>query len=264
MNIVVPKIGRGKPIYKQKIFGDVLYSNNYLIGKTGSGKTILLYNFLRNLDKRSNVFIFSSTVEIDPVYKEIQEMLTNKGVVNLSFTSLVNEDGNVLEGFLNSFSDQPREEDEIVEKKEPQICCFNSSDASGPDKSRRKKKKKIYPNDTAENILIFDDLNKGITRNEQFVNLLKKSRHYKCRTYIMSQMLRGITPDSFEQLHYCYIFGGLSLKDLKTLYERVNLSINFERFLKIYKELTLEPHSWMRIDCRKGYIINSKFKIVKT
>jgi hypothetical protein len=253
----------GKELFKE------LYANIFIAGKKKSGKTMLLYNIL-NLcaNKSTKVFLFSPTINKDPTYKAIQDMLNSKGIPFETFEHFIDPEDNsdLIERFIKNaktrdeeegrespinrkyvpieeakilFGDElPREE---IAKREAERVKKEAKE-----KAKRAKKKsrgKLAP----AYILVFDDLGIDL-RKKSISQLLIKNRHYLCKTIILSQWLTYLTPSAIRQLDYAILFGEFPEDKLKDLHQKLDLSNTIEKFKKIYNNATEKKYNFLVID----------------
>jgi hypothetical protein len=99
-----------------------------------------------------------------------------------------------------------------------------------------------------EYIIVFDDLSTEL-KSKSLVGLLKKNRHFKAKIIIASQYYLDLLPESRKQMDYFLLFKSQSLDKLQAIYKDADLSIDYETFLKLYKDATEEKYSFLYIDC---------------
>lgn len=247
-----------------------LYSNIYIAGRKKSGKTQLLYNILdRCANKSTKVMLFSATVNKDATYKEIIKMLDKKGIDHCEFEHFITEE---KEDLLAAFIQQAKEENaEEVEQVVPptsrkyvpieearilfgnelpkNVCDAKNAqeEAAKAEAVAKKKKKKKKGLLSPEYILCFDDLGDDL-RKRAVSQLLIKNRHYKCKVIILSQWITYLPPTAIRQLDYALLFGGFADDKLEDLHLKLDLSVPFEEFEKIYRKATEKKYSFLTID----------------
>jgi len=269
---IKPIITSEQPIDKiggYKLFPEP-YCNVAIIAKKKSGKTSVLYNCLEKCaNKNTHVWLFSSTIHRDSTYKAILEMLERKKCQVSTFTHFLEEGGNILEEIINELksangdSGEPIE-NEVVEGggvydrlQTTQKCKVKfGGEKSEEDlakeeerkyikEEKKKKKKTLYP----EHIFCFDDLGSDM-RNKALSQLLKTNRHFKSKVFMLGHTLTDLEPSSRKQLDYALIFKSFSEDKLKDLYRDLDLSLDFENFIKAYHYATTQPYCFLYISTK--------------
>jgi hypothetical protein len=232
-----------------------LYSNTLLIARKKSGKSTTINHLLKNtIDDRTTVYIFCSTAHIDKTWLAIQKMLKRRGIVFNVFTSVIENGVNVLETILETLAIKTPEEPtkSIIPPPPPHpICLFD--DMPNPDEP--KKKKKIpwtYKYDVPEHYFILDDLAQYELRGNTISDLFKKNSHYHCKTAVSSQHSIHLTPATYSQTDYVYIWKGFSRHYMDKIYENLKLSCEPDEFFRLYEFLTQKTYSFMNVDIKEG------------
>ncbi len=214
------------------------YANIFLLAKKKSGKTNTIFKILKaSTGRNTKIIIFSSTVSKDPNWIHIQKFFKNKKTSIQQFTSIKEDRVNHIQEILKNF------QDEIVDSKEekPKLELFSFEELT----DNPKKENKLAP----EYIFVFDDI--GNELQDKFVSqLLKTNRHYKSKVIISSQYLNDLTPQSRKQIDYMLLFKGQPVDKLKTIHEDLDLATEFNVFLTLYNNATLEKFCFLYIDCR--------------
>ena len=229
-----------------------LYSNIYICSKRRSGKTTLIYNILKHcVSKRTNVVFFCSTIHRDSTYKLILEMLEKKKVNVVSYDHFIEGKENVLNTILEELNKSLEEEEEEKERikqdklePKPKMELFPKEE---PKERKERKPKKLAP----EYVFIFDDLGNDL-RHPSITQLAKVSRHYKCKLIFSSQYIHDLSNSCIKNLDYTLIFKSFNREKLLTLYEALDLSIEFETFEKLYQDATAEPFNFLYVDSREN------------
>lgn len=264
-----------------------LYANIYISAKKKSGKTTLLFNILKKCATRSTkVLIFCPTVNKDPTYKEITKMLDSKGIDHNESENFIDEEGNdLIELFIkNANAAAEQEEPEVlptsrkyVSREEARVIFGDELPKSEiekkmkedmkKDEEKRKKqmerKKRGKGKISPEYILVFDDLGQDL-RKKSISQLLIKNRHYKCKVIISSQWLNYLMPTAIRQLDYCLLFGGFPTENMEDLYRKLNISVDFNKFIEMYKEATEKKYHFLYIDVNRNEYkkdFNEKFNV---
>jgi hypothetical protein len=225
-----------------------LYAKIFLMAKKRSGKTCVIYNLIKKcVDKKKKVIIFCSTLYKDDTYKQMRDYLDKAGIDWEGHTSLNdNDDGtDKLEELVQHLqNEKPKEREEEQEgkkgKKQSIIFCDGSSDEE--EQETRSKYR------TPEYLIILDDLSTEL-KSTSLVSLLKKNRHYKAKLIVSSQYWNDLNPASRKQMDNILIFRSIPDNKLKEIYHDADLSIAYDKFVKIYRNATKDPFSFLYIDC---------------
>lgn len=256
-----------KPIKLKKVDdklvkgGDILplYPNIYICAKKNSGKTTITSHILKHcLDKNSNVFFFVSTIYIDPSYKAICKMLDKKGINYTIYNSIMEDKKNNLEEILNNleiddYSDSDSDSDEIMEYQPNYNFLFYN------EKEYKYKPKKI----ACKNVFIFDDISAEL-KNPMVAYLCKKNRHMRAKVILNSQYLNDLRPETIMNLDIVMLGKSMSGDKLREIYNRLDLSVDYDLFKSMYEMATEEPYQFFKIDVRKERFyknFNKEFEI---
>jgi hypothetical protein len=102
-----------------------------------------------------------------------------------------------------------------------------------------------------EVIFIFDDLG-ALLKHPSVANLVKTNRHYRSRVLISTQYPNDLRPESLKQADYFICFRSFAEKKLMEIYRHMDISVEFEEFVRLYLEATREPFSFLYADIRDG------------
>tara|TARA_R110001606_G_scaffold228669_1_gene376662 strand:+ start:262 stop:1086 length:825 start_codon:yes stop_codon:yes gene_type:complete len=242
----VPHVDKSR-VKGNKLF-DEIYSNINLVARKRSGKTNLIYNILKKCsDKNTQIHIFCSTCLKDRAWVQIIKFLESRGNPVITHTSIVDEDGvNHVEQFMlaNSARDETTDE-ESSESEDYGFLEINKPSEPVPKARKKRKPKWIAP----DHILIFDDLSTEL-KDKHLSALYKQNRHYRAKVITSSQGLLDIPPMSRKQQDYWILMKGLNQEKLEIAYKDADVGIPFKQFLKVYKEATVKPYSFLYIDTR--------------
>lgn len=239
------------------------------MGKKASGKTTVIENVIKHTKGPNTEFIIiSSTADKDPTYVRLIKELSEKHNVNI-FTEIVDDDENIVEEFLNQMKqtelEKKQEEAQQKQKIDPQIVKIIKKASDGmttrdkqiqvvkekpkqniiPPKPKEYKPKLVSP----DYVFVFDDLSEE-TRNKYVNKLLKTNRHWHIMNLISSQDLNDLMPSALKQLDVILIFGRADDDKLAEMYKKLKLSLNYNTFLKLYKDATSEPYGFLYINRR--------------
>lgn len=241
-----------KPIKQMKndliVKGEELFSepycNVFLCAKKKSGKSTVIYNILKKcIGKNTKVHIFASTAFSDVTYKRIAEYLDNHEIDYEIYTSIVEEGVNVIKQIIDELNLEAQNKEE-EEQKPAEPVMIEMGEKERPVRKPRKPKY-LAP----EHLFIFDDLGATL-RDKAIDSLLKVNRHYKSKVIISSQYLNDLSPQARLQLDYVLLFKGLPMEKLGQIYKDIDLSIDFDEFLKYYEIATNEKFSFLYVDVR--------------
>ena len=244
------------------------YCNVAIIAKKKSGKTSVLYNCLEKCtNKNTHVWLFSSTIHRDSTYKSILEMLETKKCQVSTFTHFLDEGGNILEEIINELKSVNGDSGEQSQEAEgagvydrvqtTQQCKVKFGGEKTEEQlekeeerkyikeEKKKRKKTLYP----EHIFCFDDLGNDM-RNKALSQLLKTNRHFKSKVFMLGHTLTDLDPAARKQLDYALIFKSFSEDKLKDLYKDLDLSLDFENFIKAYHYATTQPYCFLYISTK--------------
>ena len=225
------------------------YFNMFICARKKSGKSSLINLITKKCtDKRTVIWVFCSTYNLDPTWKEIISSLEKKGNLVNCFDSLFDGKKNTLDEIIDEINkgDEINENVDIVEPK-----VTGSLIKFEPFPSEIKKEREYVPKKTAcENLFIFDDMPAVFLRNPSLARLLKTHRHSKSSCIISSQWMTDLQPQSILQLDYFVGFKSLSQEKMEKIYKLLDLSIDFEKFWEIYKHCTIEAYSFMYLSIR--------------
>lgn len=208
--VKIPDITQSKNRGKDYTGKDILpnpdeFSNVFVLAKKHSGKTVLLYNLLYNLATRNHkVLIFCSSYLKDKTWKAIMEMLDNRGIPYMCETNFKEKSYNHVQDFI----DASKTSEEMSESK--------------------------Y-------ILLFDDLGREM-RDQALTLLMKFNRHHNCHVFCSSQDLCDLSPGAIKQLDHIVLFDKQPADRLKKIHQQLDLSVDFDDFLRMYHDCTKVPY----------------------
>jgi hypothetical protein len=217
------------------------YGNIYICATKGKGKTMVIYNIVKNtIDKRTKIIIFSSSVGKDNTYAEIIKYCKKKEIECIAYND-IRENGIHLVGeFLNKLKKDSKNDKKEVVIEEKSLL----TDESDP-RPKRIKKKKIVP----DYLLIFDDLGNTL-RCKILETVVKVNRHFKIRNILSFHVKSDVMPGTTKQGDYILLFGGYPEKKLEELHQQLVLSVPFCTFLKLYQHCTREKYNFMYCDTK--------------
>ena len=224
------------------------YSNCCIIAKKKSGKTTALFHILKKVCRGgsypSNVLICCSTVNKDPTYKQIIDMLKKKGCNVSTFTHFFENGENIVNDLLKELQ---KDEDTGEKKDIKNLSIKFENDVTEDEKRVPRKPSKL----AAEYVLVFDDLGSDMRKfNGCISHLSKVLRHYKMRCFYLQQFITDLDSPCRKQMDYALLFKSFNFEKLKSIHESLDLSLDLDRFIEIYKYVTREPYHFLYIDVR--------------
>lgn len=239
---------KGKELFKNNL------SNIFICSRKRSGKSCLIGNILSKMaDKRTTIIIFSSTINIDPCYISIREMLEKKGIPVLSYTHFIDDDGhNILDDFLKEL-----EHEEEVEEEAPKLDgnvmtgdgMLLRFEADREEEKKPDKKPYVPKKSVPKYILVFDDLSSDL-RHSSIIKNLKSNRHRNIMNIISSQYFLDLNTGAMSNLDYLIIFKGQDEDKLEKIHKRLDLGISLDTFKNYYEYAVKEPYNFIYIDIR--------------
>ncbi len=241
-----------KPIKGACLFPEI-YSNIFLVARKKSGKTSTIFKILKEcVGRKSNVYIFASTVYKDKNWIHIIDYLKSKNINTQTYLGIDNENGN-LEILINNLKKE-NIDDKKEFKKPEQIIILDNIDK----KPKEKREKKKAP----ENFFIFDDIGDEL-QYKVVSQLMKTNRHFLSKVIISSQNLHDLRPEARKQLDYVLIYGGMTEDKIEVIHKELDLSITMELLMSLYKNATEMKYNFLYIDVREEeYRKNFNYKYV--
>lgn len=261
--IVKPPPNVKKPIQniKGKCMFDEIYANLFIVAKKKSGKSVVIWNILKNcIDKKTKIIIFCPTVKKDKCYRYITNYLKKKGNIVIIYQSIKDNDGTdqlneILDDILpddegSDIDDSDEDKDNEDDDKILTLCIFGDEVKKRKKYKKRKCRPKNPPLIAPEYVFIFDDLSSEL-RSKSVTRLVKFNRHIKSKVILSSQYLYDMMPAGIRQLDYCITFAGLTTQQLEKIHTGLDLSIDMERFIDIYIKATRDKYNFLYIDSNK-------------
>lgn len=245
-----------------------LYANIFLVAKKRSGKTSVVAKLINSFVSTDTVIItFCSTLYKDKIWMKIMENCNSKGIKFIGYTSLKEDNIDVLDMIINKLGVEAKEEydratdSDTEDGNNPAHVAFDSSDSDSDSDSEAGHAcyRKVR---TPKYLFIFDDLSAEL-KSKSLVSLLKKNRHYQCKVIISSQYPYDMLPESRKQIDLWLIFKGQPELKMKVLHKDSDSALEFDKFFKLYKYSTKDPYSFFYIDTNNNqYRINFD-KVIK-
>lgn len=227
----------------------MLYANIYICAQKRSGKTNLINKILEKcIDSDTQVIVFAATHDLDDNWKYIKEQLEKRKINAMYYSAIEEDKHNNLEDVLKYMKDAITSAEIKQTEDNPnnyiQIVKF---DVSKGVKLKVKQPKKQVP----KFMLIFDDMTVEL-KNKDIGKLLKTFRHYKSKVIVSSQWPNDIKPEARKQIDFFLLFGGHSKEKLEVLYTDMGISMPFESFYDVYKNITKEKYQFLYVNQHTG------------
>lgn len=228
---------KGRELFPRLLF------NLFICAKKKSGKSSLINTIIdRCTDKRTKIIIFCSTVNKDPTYKHIVKKLEDKNYTVMTYQDLYDDKVNQLTEIMDILKEQEDTDESSEESEDP----YPLIDADQKQKKKKRKKKKPKY-DVPDILFIFDDLSTDL-RDKSIADLLKVHRHYRAAVVISSQYAHDLQPASIRQMDHLIAFQGHDDDKMFKFYKDLDLTIDFETFYKMYKEVTKDKYNFLYVD----------------
>jgi hypothetical protein len=227
---------------------DKAYGALYAVGKKESGKTVLLWNIIRERCGKDTILVlYVSTIYNDPMWIEILNELEKMKIQVMIYTSIYDDDGNNTLGDLvdqlkleaKARFDEERKkklDKKLKIKKKPKIPVLDTDEQEEEEEKKKRKEKEL----SAEYIIIIDDLSDEIKDNS-ITTLIKKHRHFRSFLILSNQYLNDVSVSARKNVNYYILFRDIEEKKMEELYKQCGLRVTFEEFYKMYKDATNDP-----------------------
>ena len=181
-----------------------------IIGGSGSGKTNTLLNFINEQNDIDKIYLYARDLN-EPKYKVLIEKLENAGIKHLHDPNACIECSNTMDDVYENIND------------------YNLS-----------RKRKI--------LIVFDDMIADIMTHKKFQSIIKEL-FIRCRKLNISLVF--ITQSYFSvpknSTHYL-IMKINNKRELQNITINHSADIDYQDFIKIYRECTKEPYNFLTID----------------
>lgn len=249
-----------KPIKIQKMepedvcggeIAPVPYCNVIMVAETGSGKTTVLKDLLDKCVGNALIVAFVPTIDSDPTWLHIRDMLEGRGNQFIGFDS--------LEGFIDenegekedtSFSDdvvvvsQSTEKDKTKKAKTVnRLKELKESLLKYPMLDDPKYGGKIHP----RVIVIMDDMAQYL-KHPSVIDFMKIGRHCKAKFIISTQGIHDVPPEALRQIRQWFLFPGFPKEKIEKIRKDTGIALELDAFHKLYQHATREPRSFLLIN----------------
>ena len=208
------------------------FSNIYCCSKKKSGKTSTIAKMLQAFaGPETKVFVFCSTVFIDPTYIALEKYFHRKKIDYYPSTSIKDDEGHDLLADILKEEEDVSDGEEDEEKPNIQLLDLD-------EKKPAERKKKPSKFKELKYIFVFDDLSNEIRTSASLKKLLKTNRHLLSKVIISSQWVNDLEPQCINQLDYVFLFKSHNDDKLLEIWKKLDLCIEFELFKEIYQACT--------------------------
>lgn len=215
--MVIPKLESNNERYPMDDVFNKRYFSMFICAKRNSGKSILIYNLLKNLkSKNTRIILISPTCHADHTYEAMKKELKDKLILLDSLEEdITDESGKTCKGSV------------IISL----LNYINNSEEK-----------------TNDYIVVMDD-SAAYLRDPSVSILLKNGRHYKIKVILSSQYFNDLPRDCRTNIEYYALFRGQSEDKLLDLYENMGINnMDFDKFYSMYTEVTNKKYQFLFID----------------
>ena len=257
------------------------YCNIFLCARKKSGKTTTIGTILKHCaNEDTMVIIICSTIDMDPDWIAIQELLDERDIPFIKWTSIKDEEGNDrIKELLTHWKREQEEEakaleEELDEDGEPkehdwadpkegeekvydfgftpgQLWTPEGDKGEEEQTEQEEEKPKESKYRVPQYIFVFDDASSDL-KNPSIKEFLKVNRHSKSKVILSSQYVKDILPEQCKQLDYWLVYQGHTEEVLKKIHKDADLHIDFNQFVKLYNDATKDKYCFLYIDARTG------------
>lgn len=252
LNVINPNEKDNREILHKNLV-NCKYPILLLCGKKGSGKSWLLYNILMYSvlinNPGCNIFIFSWSINKDPVYKKLIKKFEKYKFVKLHlYEDIIINGVNILNWVI----------DKIL-TPEKQNNMFNDETLKlwNKNKIKEKEEEKIpyekLPFIAWENIFIIDDMShllKNIKYKEWLSRLASTNRHMKSMVIMCIHKYKEVLPVIIrENANILILFRGYSKEKLETIFSDCwTRQLDFKTMYKCYMDATENPYNFFYLN----------------
>ena len=266
-----------------KDFPDLFFFRHYYVGSSGSGKTYLATEFVKDIaSKLDKIYVINPTMDrklrsvgtLVNLYKEYGDNTdaTLNGIIaeikdDISTFKRYVRYKDVYSRFQKIRGDIPEDshlpsflEDMGFERKE--IRLLGHEDYQPPNIAFADFDYKLRPPNTL--LLIDDSVGSAIFREGRspLINFFIKARHYKTNVMLLSQYFKAVPKKVRSNMTGYILFKTFDKTQLQSVYEEINSYLSYDDFLQLVEEHTKEPHSFIFIDLKNQRITRGFHDIV--
>lgn len=258
-----------------KEFPDLFFFRHYYVGSSGSGKTYLATEFIKNIaSKLDKIYTINPTMDrklrsVGTMVNLYKEYGDNTDATLTSIIDEIKEDIATFKRYIrykdvyarfSKMRDKIPEDTHVpsylesagFERKE--VKMLNDNDYQSPNIAFEDFDYKIRPPNTL--LVIDDSVGSAIFREGRspLINFFIKARHYKTNVMLLSQYFKAVPKKVRSNMTGYILFKTFDKTQLQSVYEEINSYLGYEDFLKLVEEHTKEPHSFIFIDLKNQRI----------
>ena len=234
----------------------MLYTNIFIVGYRGSGKTTALFHIMKEcINKDTNVVVFANTHDCDPSWLYMKAWLKKRDQPHIFYSSIMDNKVDILEALLlflmqKAEVDQERIRGEKEQKKRDKKLSKSRCRLTDTNHDIIvEKKEPVQKVHSPDYFIVLDDMSGEIKTSKSLDRLLKQNRHFKTKVVVSSQDPTDLKPTTKNQSIFWLIFKGFSLIRFKDhIYNFLGLKMPPERVYDIYTSVTKEQGSFLFVD----------------
>jgi len=237
----------------------MLYSNIFIAGFRGSGKTTALFHIMKEcIDKETKVVVFANTHDCDSSWLHMKEWLEKRKQPHVFYSSIKEDGVDLLDALVGSFVKEAAEEQERLraekeqKKRDKKLCnkggcrlteANEDMPTTTPTTEGEKKVK------SCKWFIVFDDISSELRGSKSVDRLLKQHRHYKSKVVVSSQDVCDLRPGTKNQAIIWLIFKGFGLSRFKDhIYSYLGVKLPVDKLYNIYTEVTKSQGSFLYVN----------------
>ncbi len=209
-----------------------------ILGPSGSGKTVLLQNMIINLYRScfERIYVFSPSINVDSTWIPVKEYIENKMGAH-----------------------ETDDEKFFFDHYDPDVLGnIIDTQAKVIKHLKAKGKKKLF-----QILIVVDDFadDPSFSRHSKLLHsLYTRGRHAMISTITATQKFSAIHPIIRVNATELYVYRLRNHNDLDKFIEEVAAVIDKKTLLKIYKETTAEPYSFLYVKLTADTVDNMFFQ----
>ena len=183
-----------------------------IIGGSGSGKTNTLLNLIKEQDDIDKIYFYTKDLS-EPKYEFLIKKRENAGIKHLNDSNAFTECSNTMEN------------------------VYENTDEYNPNRKRK-------------NLIVFDDMIADIMTNKKF-QAISKELFIRCRkvlTRVYHSVLFFCSKRCQIKFNKLFLIMKINKRELQNIALNHSANIDYKDFVKIYRECTCKPYSFLTTD----------------